>query len=160
MPKDLKIFLAVLVGVPALLITALTVLFIFDLQNDNIVNDLKLNRFKMTISIQERKSGLRGEENYFQARLSREEAEKLRKWLHRYNQSNISSQYYLPDTLEGKPNWQPARIKNGNRGYFFVKGSYHWRTSYLIAPIDKNTSVFYLHAIDFFYEEDPIPTTN
>jgi hypothetical protein len=159
MPRDLKLFLTALVVIPALLITALLALFL-DLQNDNIVNDLELNRFKMTISIQEKYSGLRGEENYLKLTLSREEADKLRKWLQRYQQFATSSTFYLPDELEGKPDWQPTKIKTGKRGYFFVKGSYHWRTSYLIAPIDKNTFVFYLYAIDLFYEDDPLPPSN
>lgn len=160
MPRDLKIFLAVLFGFPVFLLTGIVVLFFYDLHNNNIVNDLKLNRFKMSISIQERISGLRGEENYLQAKLPHAEAKKLLKWLQRYHQSETSFRHYLPDKLEGKPNWQPAKIKNGNSGYFFVKGSYHWRTSYLIAPLDKNTSVFYLYAVDFFYEDAPIPSSN
>lgn len=157
MPKDLKLFLAALVGIPVLLLTVLIVFFFSgSSQNDIIATDLELNRFKMTTSIQENQSWLKSEIGYLKATLTRKEAENLNQWLKRYHRSDTPSSFAIPEKLEGHPDWQPLSAKNAVRGHFFVKGSYHWHCSYLIAPIDKNTSVFYLYAIDYFdYKKEP-----
>lgn len=156
MPKDLKLFLVILVCVPVLLLAVLVYIFFAPSKTKGIANDLELNRFQMEIAIQENQSWLTSEINYFKATLTRKEAEKLRLWLKRYHRSDTPSDFYIPSQLENHPDWQPPTTKNAASGHFFTKGMYHWHCSYLIAPIDKETSVFYLHAIDYFdYKEEP-----
>lgn len=102
------------------------------------------------MTIEENQSGLTSEIRYFKATLTREEAAKLSRWLKRYHQPDPLDSYYMPAKLEGKPDWRPSTIKTAVRCYFFKKSFYHWHCNYLIAPVDKNTSVFYLYAIDYF----------
>ena len=149
MPKDLKLFLMACVAVPLLSIIFLVVNSFSNRPND-IVTDLESNRFKMNIIIEENQSWLTSEICYFKAALTREEAAKLSRWLKRYHQPDALDSYYMPAKLEAKPGWRPPTIKNAVRGYFFKKSFYHWHCNYLIAPADKNTSVFYLYAIDYF----------
>ena len=149
MPKALKLFLMACVAVPLLLITFLVVNFFSNRPND-IVTELELNRFKMNITIEENQSWLTSEIRYFKATLTREEAAKLSQWLKRYHHPDTYDSYYMPVKLEGKPGWQPSTIKTAVRAYFFRKSLYHWHCNYLIAPVDKSTSVFYLYAIDYF----------
>ena len=149
MPKDLKLFLMACVAVPLLSIIFLVVNSFSNRPND-IVTDLELNRFKMNIMIEENQSWLTSEIRYFKAALTGEEAAKLSRWLKRYHQPDSLGSYYMPTELEAKPGWRPPTIKTTVRGYFFKKSFYRWHCNYVIATADKNTSVFYLYAIDYF----------
>jgi hypothetical protein len=149
MPKDLKIFLMACVAIPLLLIFFLA-LNSFSRRPNDIVTDLELNRFKMHITIEEDQSWLTSEMRYFKATLTREEAAKLRKWLTHYHQPDTFARYYMPGKLEGKADWRPPKTKTALHGYFFKKSFYRWHCNYLIAPVNKDTSVFYLYAVDYF----------